>query len=63
VFIFCNESIEHHDEYIGKIIKRGILRSKNGILMHADLNAVYNIIKKAVPEAFTDGIEGIGLYP
>ncbi|MFP3255874.1 MAG: transposase [Thermoplasmata archaeon] len=58
-----NESIEHHDEYMGKRIKRGIFRSKDGILMHADLNAVYNIIKKAVPEALADGIEGIGLYP
>ena len=58
-----NESIEHHDEYMGRRIKRGIFRSKDGILMHADLNAVYNIIKKAFPEAFADGIEGIGLYP
>jgi len=58
-----NESIEHHDEYMGKRIKRGIFRSKDGILIHADLNAVYNIIKKAFPEAFADGIEGIGLYP
>ena len=58
-----NESIEHHDEYMGKRIKRGIFRSKDGILMHADLNAVYNIIRKAIPEAFADGIEGIGLYP
>jgi putative transposase len=58
-----NESIEHHDEYMGKRIKRGIFRSKDGILMHADLNAVYNIIKKAIPEAFADGVEGIGLYP
>jgi len=31
--------------------------------MHADLNAVYNIIRKAFSEAFADGIEGIGLYP
>jgi len=58
-----NESIEHHDEYMGKRIKRGIFRSKNGIQIHADLNAVYNIIKKAVPEAFADGIEDVGLYP
>ena len=58
-----NESIEHHDEYMGKRIKRGIFRSRDGILMHADLNAVYNIIKKAIPEAFADGIEGTGFYP
>jgi len=57
------ESIEHHETYMGKRIRRGVFRSKNGILIHADLQAVYNIIKKAVPEAFADGIEGIGLYP
>ena len=56
------ESIEHHDEYMGKRIKRGIFRSKDGILIYADLNALYNIIKKAVPKAFADGIEGIGFY-
>ena len=58
-----DESIEHHDIYMGKRIRRGVFRSKNGILIHADLQAVYNIIKKAVPEAFVNGIEGIGLYP
>ncbi|MHB8559908.1 MAG: zinc ribbon domain-containing protein, partial [Thermoplasmataceae archaeon] len=57
------ESIEHHDVYVGKRIRRGVFRSKNGILIHAVLQAVYNIIKKAVPEAFVNGIEGIGLYP
>ncbi|MHB1813114.1 MAG: IS200/IS605 family accessory protein TnpB-related protein, partial [Thermoplasmataceae archaeon] len=58
-----DESIEHHDIYMGKRIRRGVFRSKNGILIHADLQAVYNIIKKAIPEAFVNGIEGIGLYP
>jgi len=57
------ESIEHHETYMGKRIRRGVFRSKNGILIHADLQAAYNIIKKAVPEAFADGIDGIGLYP
>jgi len=57
------ESIEHHDEYKGKRIRRGVFKSAKGTLIHADLQAVYNIIKKAVPEAFADGIEGIGLYP
>ncbi|MHB8371179.1 MAG: RNA-guided endonuclease InsQ/TnpB family protein [Thermoplasmataceae archaeon] len=57
------ESIEHHDAYMGRRIKRGIFRSNNGTLIHADLNGVYNIITKAIPEAFANGIEGIGLYP
>ncbi|PYB69030.1 transposase, partial [Thermoplasma sp. Kam2015] len=42
-------------------IKRGVFQSANGTLIHADLNASYNTIRKAIPEAF-DGIEGIGLY-
>lgn len=58
-----NESIEKHETYMGKRIKRGIFRSHKGILIHADLNALYNTIKKAISEAFADGIEGIGLYP
>jgi putative transposase len=58
-----SESIEHHDGYMGKRISRGIFRSANGTLIHADLNGSYNIIRKAIPEAFADGIEGIGLYP
>jgi len=58
-----NESIEHHDNYTGKRIKGGIFRSNNGKLIHADLMASYNIIKKAIPEAFANGIEGIRLYP
>ncbi len=58
-----NEGIEHHDNYAGKRIKRGLFRSSNGTLIHADLNASYNIIKKAIPEAFANGIEGIGLFP
>ena len=54
---------EHHDTYMGKRIERGVFQSANGTLIHADLNASYNTIRKAVPEAFADGIEGIGLYP
>ncbi|MHB1709391.1 MAG: RNA-guided endonuclease InsQ/TnpB family protein [Thermoplasmataceae archaeon] len=58
-----SESVEHHDVYAGKRTRRGVFRSADGILIHADLNAVYNIITKAIPEAFANGIEGIGLYP
>ena len=58
-----NEEIDKHETYLGKRIKRGIFRTANGTLIHADLNASYNIMKKAIPEAFVDGIEGIGLYP
>jgi len=58
-----NVSMGHHDTYMGGRIKRGIFRSADGTLIHADLNAAYNVIRKAAPEALADGIEGIGLYP
>ena len=61
------ESIEHHAKYVGKRIKRGIFRSANGVLINADVQGALNIIKKAIPKAFSkenvDEIEGVGLHP
>ena len=58
------ELIEHHNKYAGKRIKRGLFRTAKGILINADVNAGYNIIKKAVLKAFNaDGIEGVALHP
>jgi len=41
---------------------RGLFKSARGTI-NADVNAAYNIIRKAIPEAFADGIEGVGLHP
>jgi len=61
------ESIEHHKKYAGKRIKRGIFRAADGTKINADVNGALNIIKKAIPKAFSkenvDEIEGIGLCP
>jgi IS605 OrfB family transposase len=58
------EPIASHQTYVGKRVQRGLFRSSTGIVMNADVNAGYNIGRKAVPEAFTvDGIEGVGLHP
>jgi IS605 OrfB family transposase len=61
------ESVEHHEKYAGKRIKRGIFRSAKGILINADVQGALNIIKKAIPNAFSkenaDEIEGVGLHP
>ncbi|WP_254225014.1 transposase, partial [[Clostridium] innocuum] len=35
--------------FTGKRIKRGLYRSKNGILMNADINGASNIIRKVYP--------------
>ena len=34
-----------------------------GVMINADLNGAYQIIKKVFPNAFADGIEGVGLHP
>jgi putative transposase len=44
-------------------IKRGLFKSNKGILINADVNSAYNIIKKVFPNAFAEGIEGVGLHP
>ena len=42
----------------------GLFRSKKGIILNADVNAGYNIIKNVIPNAvLVDGIEDVRLYP
>ena len=43
--------------------KRGLYRSNNGTVLNADINAAYQILRKVVPNAYADGIEGVGLHP
>ena len=57
------EPICKHDKYIGKRVKRGLFISMNGIKINADVNGAYNIMIKAIPNAFADGIEGVGVHP
>src|SRR5574343_113442 len=49
--------------FSGKRIKRGLYKSKNNIIIHADVNGSYNIIRKAFPNAFAKGIEGVVVHP
>ena len=42
------ESIEEHESYLGKRIKRGLFRSAKGKLINADLNGSLNILRKVV---------------
>ena len=43
-----NEEICKHEKYLGKRIKRGLFKSKDGKLINADLNGSLNILKKVV---------------
>lgn len=40
------EEIGKHKEYIGKRVSRNFFRSKEGIIINADINGAYNILKK-----------------
>ena len=55
-----NEPVEHQANYKGKRITRSLFKSAKGVIIHADVNAGYNIIKKANPKAFSNGCEWIG---
>lgn len=57
------EDIKNHDVYLGKRIKRGLFRSGSGELINSDVNGSLNILRKAVPNAFVDGIEGVAVHP
>lgn len=58
-----NEPVQKHITYKGKRIKRGLFKTNNGTLINADVNGAYNILKKAIPNAFSNGIEGVALHP
>lgn len=44
------ETIEEHENYLGKRIKRGLFKSAKGKLINADLNGSLNILRKVVGE-------------
>ena len=44
-------------------VHRGLFVSNRGIKINADVNAAFQIMKKVIPNVFTDGIEGVVLHP
>jgi putative transposase len=50
-------------EKIVQLTKRGLFKSATGQLINADINGACNILRKAFPTAFSEGIEGISVYP
>ncbi len=58
-----SEPICHHDQYIGKRMKRGLFRASTGRRINADVNGSLNIIRKAIPGSFGQGIEGVAVRP
>lgn len=57
------ETIGKHAVYLGKRITRSLFRGADGRLIHADVNAAYNLIRKALPAAFAHGLQGVVVRP
>lgn len=49
------ESIEKHDTYVGRRVKRGLFKSSQGIKYNADLNGALNILRKVAGNSVFDG--------
>ncbi|WP_445249853.1 RNA-guided endonuclease InsQ/TnpB family protein [Microcoleus sp. OTE_8_concoct_300] len=58
-----NEPLYKQDSYQSRGIKRGLFRNRNGTLINADVNGSLNIVRKAFPNAFVEGIQGVVVPP
>ena len=52
------ESVEHHEKYEGKRVKRGLFKTSKGILINADVNGSLNIGRKYLTKLglYTDAL-------
>ncbi len=57
------EPIGHRERYVGKRVTRGMFHTADGRRINADVNGAYNIIRKAIPNAFGNGIGGVVVHP
>lgn len=57
------EPICKHEKYLGKRIKRGLFKASSGRLINADVNGMYNIMRKEIPNVFDNGIGGVAVHP
>lgn len=49
---YSGEEMRHHDNYMGRRVKRGLFRSATGKLVNADLNGAIGILRKVSHENY-----------
>ena len=49
--------------FSGRRISRGLYKSGTGKIFSSDINGSYNIMRKAIPNAFAEGVEGLVVVP
>ncbi|MEL6524136.1 MAG: transposase [Chloroflexota bacterium] len=57
------EAPQKQATYVGQRVKRGLFRTQTGQYINADVNASYNILLKALPNAFAEGIQDVTVHP
>lgn len=60
---FDLEPICHHDTYVGRRVRRGLFKTRDGILINADINGSYNIMRKVKGDAVMPLHTGFGYNP
>jgi putative transposase len=57
------EPLQHHGQYLGKRVKRGLFVASTGQALHADINASYNILRRFAPHVVAQGVSAFQLRP
>jgi len=55
--------VESHERYQGRRVAGGLFMAGGGSVVNADVNAAYNIVRKAFPNVLAEGIEDAGVHP
>jgi putative transposase len=58
-----NPGRKEKPQFRGKREKRGLYRASDGRRIHADVNGSYNVLRKAFPNSFGQGIEAPAVVP
>ena len=56
------ESVEKHEMYLGKRVKRGLFQSSVGKLINADVNGALNILRKVIGDFYVNRIINSGCF-
>ena len=57
---FALESMEHHDNYLGKRIYRGLFKCNDSKIINADVNGAIGILRKVIDESLFQKIVNRG---
>jgi len=55
--------VDSEPVFRGRRIKRGLYKASNKRKINADVNGAYNILRKASPNAFGNGVEDVVVHP